>query len=113
MRYGSAHTDRRARSPTATAPLAGQEVVLEGRRYPYEGSYRVIERATTDADGAFAFKAELDRNHRLRVSAPAQALDSDVLQAYTLPDFELSFRAVSPGRRAALPALHGAQERCA
>ena len=30
-----------------TTPLAGQEVVLEGRRYPYEGSYRVIERATT------------------------------------------------------------------
>ena len=56
-------TSARTRSATArahtvtgtlvdgTTPLAGQEVVLEGRRYPYEGSYRVIERATTDADG--------------------------------------------------------------
>ena len=71
--------------------------MLEGRRYPYEGSYRVIERATTDADGTFAFKPELDRNHRLRVTAPAQGLTSDVLQAYVLPAFELSFRAVRPG----------------
>jgi hypothetical protein len=78
-------------------PLANQEVILEGRRYPYEGSYRVIERGTTDADGNFRFDAELDRNHRLRVVAPAQKLTSMRLQAYTLPGFELSFRALSPG----------------
>ena len=45
--------------------------MLEGRRYPYEGSYRVIARTTTDAEGKFTFKPELDRNHRLRVIAPA------------------------------------------
>ena len=78
-------------------PLGAQEVVLEGRRYPYEGSYRVIARATTDVDGKFSFSPELDRNHRLRVSAPAQSLVSDVERAYTLPDFELSFRALRPG----------------
>ena len=71
--------------------------MLEGRRYPYEGSYRVIERTTTDADGAFSFKAELDRNHRLRITAPALQLRSSVLNAYTLPAFELSFRALRPG----------------
>jgi hypothetical protein len=71
--------------------------VLEGRRYPYEGSYRVIGRTTTDADGKYAFKTELDRNHRLRVSAPTQSLESDVLKAYVLPAFELSFRALRPG----------------
>jgi hypothetical protein len=80
-----------------TAPLAGQEVVLEGRRYPYKGSYRVIDRTTTDAEGAFEFEPELDRNHRLRVVAAAQGVTSEVLNAYTLPAFELSFRALRPG----------------
>ena len=52
---------------------------------------------TTDAEGKFTLQAELDRNHRLRVTAPAQSVESDVLQAYTLPGFELSFRAAAPG----------------
>jgi hypothetical protein len=57
----------------------------------------VIDRATTAADGTFSFSTELDRNHRLRVSAPAQALESKYAQAYVLPGFELSFRALEPG----------------
>ena len=80
-----------------TTPLAGQEIVLEGRRYPYQGSYRVIARTTTDAQGKFTIRPELDRNHRLRVVAPALALRSSTLRAYTLPAFELSFRAIRPG----------------
>ena len=71
--------------------------MLEGLRYPYEGSYRVIDRQTSDAEGKVTFKPELDRNHRLRVLAPALTLESDVLNAYTLPAFELSFRALRPG----------------
>lgn len=96
VRYGSAHTVSGTLTD-ATTGIAGQEVVLEGRRYPYEGSYRVIERAATALDGSFEFKARLDRNHRLRVSAPAQALTSKYVQVYTLPDVELSYRQVSPG----------------
>ena len=69
-----AHGRRHAAS-TAPSPLGAQEVVLEGRRYPYEGSYRVIARTTTNADGQVPVQAELDRNHRLRVIAPAQAAD--------------------------------------
>jgi hypothetical protein len=80
-----------------TTGLGAQEVVLEGRRYPYEGSYRVIARTTTDAAGKFSFKPELDRNHKLRVTAPAQSITSNVLQAYVLPSFDLSFRALKPG----------------
>jgi hypothetical protein len=95
VRYGSAHTVKGTLTDGAT-PVAGQEVVLEGRRYPYEGSYRVIERTTTNLDGSYEFKAELDRNHRLRVSAPAQLVSSSYLQAYTLPDVELSYRGVRP-----------------
>jgi hypothetical protein len=96
VRYGAAHPVT-GTLKDGDAPLSGQEIVLEGRRYPYEGSYRVIERTTTDSKGRFTFKPELDRNHRLRVSAPAQDQTSPVLNAYTLPSIELSFRALRPG----------------
>jgi hypothetical protein len=96
VRYGEAHTID-GTLVDGTVALGAQEVVLEGRRYPYEGSYRVIGRTTTDAAGTFTFKPELDRNHRLRVTAPAQQVTSSLLQAYTLPDFQLSFRALRPG----------------
>jgi hypothetical protein len=96
VRYGAEHRVTGTLLDGAV-PLAGQEVVLEGRRYPYEGSDRVIERATTDAEGKFELEAELDRNHRLRVRAPAVGQRSKVLRAYVLPEFELSFRALRPG----------------
>ena len=37
-------------------PLANQQVILEGRRYPYEGRYRAIAKARTDAKGSFTFR---------------------------------------------------------
>jgi hypothetical protein len=72
-------------------------VLLEGQRYPFQGSFRTIERATTDAKGEFAFKPVLDRNHRLHVVASAQGLTSQRVTAYVVPSFVLSFRPVSPG----------------
>jgi hypothetical protein len=96
VQYGAAHT-LTATLVDGTTPLAGQDVVLEGRRYPFEGSDRVIDRRKTDAEGKVTFKPKLDRNHRLRVLAPALTLESEVLNAYTLPAFELSFRALRPG----------------
>ena len=80
-----------------TTPLAGQEIVLEGQGYPFDGSFREIARTTTDEKGEFAFRPSLDRNHRLRVAAPAQRAVSQALRAYTLPSFELTFRALEPG----------------
>jgi hypothetical protein len=96
VRYGTAH---HLSGILADGPvlLAAQEVVLEGKRYPYRGSYRVIARTATDARGRFAFRPELDRNHRLRAVAAAQMLASQSVMAYTLPAFELSFRALRPG----------------
>jgi hypothetical protein len=94
--YGSRHTIS-GTLEDGTTPLPGQEVILEGRRYPYEGSYRVIARATTAADGTFTFRPKLDRNHILRVLAPVQRLKSKAQHAYTLPSFVLSYRAVGPG----------------
>jgi hypothetical protein len=96
VRYGAAHK-LDGQLHDGALPLAGQEIVLEGRRYPYEGSYRILARTTTAADGSFGFSEKLDRNHRLRVMATAANLKSDLLQAYTLPEFELSFRALRPG----------------
>jgi hypothetical protein len=96
VRFGAAHT-LTGTLADGTTPLVAQEVVLEGRRYPFDGSYRVIARGVTDTKGEFAFKPVLDRNHQLRVVATAQRLTSQSLRAYTLPSFELSFRAIEPG----------------
>jgi hypothetical protein len=96
VRYGATHTVT-GTLLDGTTPLAGQEIVLEGQRYPFKGSYRELARTTTDAKGEFAFKPSLDRNHRLRVAAPAQGAVSQPVRAYTLPSFELSFRPLAPG----------------
>jgi hypothetical protein len=96
VRYGATHAVT-GTLVDGTTPLAGQEIVLEGQRYPFQGSFREIARTTTDAKGEFAFRPSLDRNHRLRVAAPAQRAVSQALRAYTLPSFELTFRALKPG----------------
>jgi hypothetical protein len=94
--YGARHTLTGTLADGLT-PLADQQVILEGRRYPYDGSYRVIAKTLTDAKGDFTFKPKLDRDHVLRVVAPAQGLTSQRERAYTLPSFTLSYRAVAPG----------------
>jgi hypothetical protein len=94
--YGAHHTITGTLADGLT-PLAAQPVVLEGRRYPYDGSYRVIARAVTDAKGNFTFSPALDRDTVLRVVAPAQRTTSAKAHAYTLPSFTLSYRAVAPG----------------
>jgi hypothetical protein len=96
VRYGATHSVT-GTLMDGTTPLAGQEIVLEGQRYPFHGSFREIARTTTDEKGEFAFRPSLDRNHRLRVAAPAQRAVSQALRTYTLPSFELSFRALEPG----------------
>jgi hypothetical protein len=96
VRYGAPHTVT-GTLLDGTTPLAGQAIVLEGPRYPFHGSFREIARTTTDAKGEFAFRPSLDRNHRLRVAAPAQRATSQALRVYTLPSFELTFRALEPG----------------
>jgi hypothetical protein len=94
--YGARHTISGTLAD-GLMPLAGQQVILEGRRYPYHGAYQVIAKALTDAKGDFTFTPKLDRNHILRVVAPAQQLTSQREPVYTLPSFSLSFRALRPG----------------
>ena len=89
-------------------PLAGREVRLEVRRFPYAGAWRPRATATTDAQGAFAFSPRLDRNHEARVrlvgrgvlpgGGPYALPEGDVLSVvrdvYVLPAFTLDFEAL-------------------
>ncbi len=74
-------------------PFAGQPVQLEGRRYPFENDFQVLETGVTNPDGTYAFETELPRNTDLRVSTGGAVSDQD--RAYVFPAFTLSFRARS------------------
>jgi hypothetical protein len=75
------------------APFAGQPVQLEGRRYPFEDEYEVLDTGVTGADGTYAFQRELDRNWDLRVRA-GDGL-SRHQRAYVFPWTKPSYRARS------------------
>jgi hypothetical protein len=90
VRYGEATVI----TGTATddgAPYAGRPVRLEGRRYPYEGGFKVIDEGVTAADGTYRFERELDRNWVLRVRTGGAV--SARGRAYVFPAFTLTFRA--------------------
>ena len=73
--------------------FAGQPVVLEGRRYPFDGEFAPIDDGVTAADGTYEFKRELDRNWDLRVRV-ADAV-SPRERVYIFPASTLTFRARS------------------
>jgi hypothetical protein len=73
------------------APFASRRVRLEGRRYPFEGGFRVLDETVTAADGGYRFERELDRNWVLRVRV-GDAVSKRV-RAYVFPASTLSFRA--------------------
>lgn len=69
----------------------GQTVRLEGRRYPYDGDFRVLESALTGADGTFAFRREFERNWQVRVRAGDTV--APVGRVHMFPRFTLRYRA--------------------
>ena len=73
------------------APFAGRPVVLEARRYPFEGEFEVVDETVTAADGTYEFERELDRNWDLRVRVDDAVSARD--RAYVFPAFKLTFRA--------------------
>jgi hypothetical protein len=73
------------------APFAGQPVQLEGKRYPFEGEWEVLEEGLTGADGTYSFERELDRNWVLRVRTGGAVSPRD--RAYVFPAFTLTYRA--------------------
>jgi len=70
-------------------PAAGQEVILEGRRYPFEGDLRVLETTVTEADGTYRFEREFERNWEVRARVDQVAAKRE--RAYVFPRFELTF----------------------
>jgi hypothetical protein len=73
------------------APFAGQPVQLEGRRYPFDDEFAVIDSGVTAADGTYRFERELDRNWDLRVTTGGAVSPRE--RAYVFPAFTLTFRA--------------------
>jgi hypothetical protein len=90
VRYGAETTVGGTLAETG-APLAGQPVVLEARRFPFDGAWEPLATATTDAAGAFLFERELDRNHRLRVRHEPTGAVSAIRTAFVFPSFTLAF----------------------
>jgi hypothetical protein len=78
------------------APLAGQLVTLEARRFPFAGDFVALQSATTGAQGQFRFFQALDRNHEIRVTGAN--VSSAVRTAFVFPRFKLSFKALKHGR---------------
>ena len=78
---------------TDGAPAAGVPVQLEGRRYPYEGDFAVVDTTTTAADGTYEFARKLDRNWQFR--AVAAGVTSSRGRVYVAPWSKLTFQARS------------------
>lgn len=58
--------------------VAGQEVRLEEDPYPFDESWRALATTTTDDEGRFSFKAELEFNTAYRaVAADGEALSDE------------------------------------
>ena len=92
------------------APLAGQPVVLEARRFPFTRRWLPLATATTDATGASPSRASSTATTRSACgSSPRRAGDgayvpprgrtlSPVRVAYVLPSFTLAFEQLRRGR---------------
>ena len=76
------------------APLAGRQVLLQARRYPFHRGFSDLATATTGLDGRFAFEHAFDRNHRVRVLVPALGDRSEAGSVYVFPRSNLTFRLV-------------------
>jgi hypothetical protein len=90
VRYGEA-TEITGTATEDGVPFAGQPVQLEGRRYPFDGEFEVIDESVTAADGTYRFEREFDRNWVLRVRTGGKV--SPRGRAYVFPAFTLTYRA--------------------
>ena len=92
-------------------PLAGRQVRLESRRFPYRGAWTLRGTQTTNARGEFAFAPKLDRNHEVRVRLVGRGVlpgdgtyvppEGDTLSVvrdvFVLPAFTLDFEQLRRG----------------
>jgi hypothetical protein len=78
------------------APLAGQMVTLQARRFPFEGEFEALQSATTGSQGQFRFFQKFDRNHQVRVVSATGA--SQVRTVFVYPRAKLSFKQLANDR---------------
>jgi hypothetical protein len=97
VRLGSTHTVEGTLTQDG-APLAGQAVEIDARRYPYRGGFEPLRTVTTGEDGSFRLELEFRRNTQLRASAPAQGLVTRFISAYVFPRPKSTFKALDDGR---------------
>jgi hypothetical protein len=97
VHWGESHTINGTLTSDGRTPLAGQQVVLQLRPFPFEDPFEQVETTTTRADGTFSFTTELTRNSKLRAVAPALNARSKQITAHLFPATRLSFRQVRPG----------------
>jgi hypothetical protein len=74
------------------APVVGEAVVLQARRFPYRRAFAPLRTVRTDARGRFSVRRRFDRNHRLRARAPALTVTSTRESVFVFPAFRLSYR---------------------
>jgi hypothetical protein len=92
------HVTGRFTDPNTGAPLAGRNIALQKRDFPFTAPFRTIGHATTDADGRFRFgRVDLDRNADLRVVS-FDGTTSGIARAFTYPAFTLSYTPVGGNR---------------
>jgi hypothetical protein len=72
------------------APYGRQPVQLQGRRWPFDEDYRVLDEATTLDDGTFSFTRELGRNWDLRVVSGD--VRSEKRRVFVFPGFQVTHK---------------------
>lgn len=97
VHWGESHEVNGTLTSDGRTPLAGQQVVLQGRRFPFDDPFEQLATTTTGPDGTFRFSTELTRNTKLRAFAPALVTRSKQVTAHLFPATHLSFRQVQPG----------------
>lgn len=97
VHWGESHVVNGTLTSDGRTPMGGQQVVLQGRPFPFDDPFMQLATATTAADGTFSFKTELVRNTKLRAFAPALGARSEQVTAHLFPATQLSFRQVRPG----------------
>jgi hypothetical protein len=90
-RFGTASSLTGTVQDPAGTPVAGAEVTLVGRRYPFEDEFRALGSATTDAAGAYRFERGFERNWQVRAVVGEDR--SKTVRVYVFPHFRLSFKA--------------------
>jgi hypothetical protein len=97
IHFGQSHRITGTLTSDGTTPLAGQQIELQAKPFPFSDPLQTLATATTGADGTFSFRRKLSRNTKLRVVAPAADARSELVTAHLFPATSLSYRQVRPG----------------